>query len=93
MVRIPGMFKNFDELEDNLSLAELELLLSKARDVKHDEQRFAASLKGINLDSANRESQEEAFEKVKRRAQAKLAGVSEEEIEFGEIGINLIVEE
>ena len=93
MVRIPGMFKNFDELEDNLSLEELEILLAKARDVKHDEQRFAASLKGINLDESVRESQEEAFERVKRRAQAKLAGISEEEVELGEIGINLIVEE
>jgi phage protein U len=68
-------------------------LLSKAREVEHDRQRFAASLKGINLDSQNKESQEEAYERVKRRAKARLTGMSEEEVELSEIGINLIVEE
>jgi hypothetical protein len=82
MVRIPGIFRNFDELEENLTLAELELLLSKAREVEHDRQRFAASLKGINLDSQNKESQEEAYERVKRRAKARLTGMSEEEVEL-----------
>ena len=93
MVRIPGMFKNFDELEDNLTLGELEILLSKAREVEHDRQRFAASLKGIDLDKGDEESAEERFERVKRRAQAKLAGMSEEQFEFAEIGIQFNVEE
>jgi hypothetical protein len=90
MVRIPGMFKNFDELEESLSLEELEALLAKAREVEHDRMRFAASLKGIDIDKGNAESDEERFEKVKRRAQAKLAGVDEDEFEFMEIGIAVV---
>jgi hypothetical protein len=87
MVRVPGMYKSFDDLEEQLSLGELELLITKARDVEHERQKFAASLKGINLDGPE-ENSEEAFEKVKMRAQAKLAGQSEEEFELGFIGIN-----
>jgi hypothetical protein len=87
MVRIPGMFKSYDDLEENLSLNDLEALLEKAREVEHNRQRFAASLKGINLDEGNTESVEERFERVKRRAQAKLRGMDEEEFEFAEIGI------
>lgn len=83
------MYKNFDELEEEISLGELEALLVKARDVEHDRQRFAASLKGINLDGPN-ESEESRFEAVERRAAARLAGVSEEEYQLSEIGINFI---
>lgn len=45
-----------------------------------------AALKGINLDDPNNESDEERFERIKRGAQAKLQGKSEEEITLGEIG-------
>lgn len=96
MVRIPGMFKNFEDLEENLSLQELEMLLAKARDVEYDRQRFAASLKGINLDEhtdGNGESQEDAFERVKNKAKAMLAGMSEEQFELSQIGIDFKVEE
>lgn len=92
MVRIPGMFKNFDDLEENLCLAELEKLLEKARDVEHDRMKFAASLKGIDIDKGNAESNEERFERVKRRAQAQLAGIDEDEFEFMEIGIEVVRE-
>lgn len=95
MVRIPGMFKNFDDLEEHLSLPELEILLSKAREVEHNGFRFAASLKGINLDeqNPNNETPEEAFERIKRKAQAMLVGQTEEEFELAEIGIGFKVED
>lgn len=86
------MFKNFDDLEENLCLAELESLLEKAREVEHDRMKFAASLKGIDIDKGNVESNEERFERVKKRAQAKLAGIDEDEFEFMEIGIEVVRE-
>ena len=93
MVRIPGMFKNFDDLEESLNLNELETLLDKARDVEHDRMRFAASLKGIDLDKGQAKSEEERFNEVKRKAEAQLRGMSEEELEFEQIGITFTVEE
>lgn len=96
MVRIPGMFRNFEDLEDSLCLSELETLLEKAREVEHNRMKFQASLKGINLDAASEgatETPEEAFERVQRKAQALLAGKTEEELELAEIGIEFKVEE
>lgn len=92
MVRIPGMFKNFDDLEEHLSLADLEALLEKAREVEHNKMKFQASLQNIDLDKGQTESAEERFEKVKRRAQAKIAGIEEDEFEFMEIGIDVVRE-
>jgi hypothetical protein len=86
------MFKNFDELEDNLTLHELEVLLVKARDVEREKQRFAASLKGINLGDDTQEKREEALARIAARVNARLAGVTEEEYEFSELGIQVIKE-
>lgn len=55
------------------------------------DRKFAAALKGIDLDKDTKKN--DAFEEVKRRAEAKLAGVSEEELEFSDIGISIEVED
>lgn len=44
-----------------------------------------AALQGVDLDGAN-ESDEERFERIRRQAQAQLAGKSEEELVLGDIG-------
>ena len=87
MVRVPGTWRNFDELEEFVSLTELEAMLEKAREIEHDRQRFMAGLQGIDLDKASAKSAEERFEEVRIRAAAKAAGISEEKMGFAQIGI------
>lgn len=85
-----GQWKNFEEMEDNLSLAELYLVLESARNQRHEDRKFAAALKGVNLDEAQADT---SFDDVKRRADAKLHGMSEEEYTLGEIGIEVVDDE
>lgn len=49
-----------------------------------------AALKGINLDEG--EPAQDRFEAVKRRAEAKRRGVSEESLELAEFGVDIIEE-
>jgi hypothetical protein len=83
-----GIWKNFDEMEENLSLAELERLLESKRDQDFQNKKFAAALKGVDLDEPG-DKEAPTFEDVKRRAEAKLRGVSAEILEFDEIGIGI----
>jgi hypothetical protein len=82
------MFKNFDDLEAHLTRQEVVKLLEKARENKYDDQRFAASLKGIDLD----EGRETEFDEIKRRAEAKAMGITEEQYELSG-HFNIIVED
>lgn len=84
------MWKNFDELEENLSIQEIEVLLDASREQEYQRQKFAAALKGIDLDEQTGKSGNDdtpTFEDIKRRAEAKARGVTEEQLEFAEIGI------
>lgn len=82
------MFKNYDDLEDHLTREEIVKMLEKAREKKYDDQRFAASLKGIDLD----EGKSTKFDDVKRRAEAKARGISEDQYELAG-HFNIIVED
>lgn len=77
-----GHWKNFEELEDNISIPELEQILESSRDVKRRDQVFLAAIQGIDLDKNTKDT---SFEDVKRRAEAKLRGVSEEQVELGDM--------
>lgn len=86
-----GIYKNIEELEDNLCLAEVEAILTVAREKEHRQQVFAAALKGIDLDE-NNSAGEEHFEIVKARAEARLAGTDAESAEFEFFGLDLETE-
>lgn len=60
--------------------------MEAARDKEYRGQKFTAALKGIDLDE-KMGSTDTSFDDVKRRAESKLHGVSEEQIEFSSIGI------
>lgn len=90
-----GIWKNVEELENSISLDELNAILTAHHDQIRSQQRFTAALKGIDIDENDTEDR---FEKAKRRAQAKLAGKSDEEIareeevsEFADLGIEVEV--
>lgn len=85
----PGSWKNFDDLEEHLTREELVALLEKGREMRYDQMRFTAALKGIDLDKNSGKS---SFEEVRKRAMAKVHGMNEEEFELGEMGINVNLE-
>lgn len=86
-----GHWKNFDEIEENLNLEELQTILEASREQEYNRQKFAAALKGVDLDEQTGKT-DSSFDEVKRRAQAKISGVSEEQIEFADIGIAVFEE-
>jgi hypothetical protein len=73
----------------NISLPELEAILEAERERQYNQNRFAAALKGIDLDAGAAESAEERFEAVKAKALASLSGKSEEEYTLGELGLGI----
>lgn len=89
-----GNWKNLIEVEEELTLDELDLILNKVRDAEHQRQKFAAGLKGVNLDEIEAEARAESFDEIRRKADAALSGKSEEELAFEELGIDIeVVEE
>lgn len=88
-----GIWKNIADLEEALCLQELQLLIKSSREVEHRRNKFLAALKGIDLDEGQKESAEDAFARVQRRAESRLRGVSEESLEMEALGMDIEVEE
>jgi len=65
-----GIWKNIEDLEENINLEELNTILKSQHEKERNNQRFLAALKGITLD----EDAKERFEAVQARAEARLAG-------------------
>ena len=80
-----GHWKNIEEMENNLCLAELEAILDASREREFRQQKFAAALKGVDLGEPDGKDVP-TFDDIKNRAKAKLAGKSEEEVSLEEIG-------
>lgn len=80
-----GQWRNFDELEMNLSLPELEAILDAERKRQYAHNKFMAALKGINLDS-DAANEEDPFERAVAKAHALAEGKSTDEHEFDSIG-------
>jgi len=94
-VFILGNWKNFDELEECLNLDELSLLINSSRKAERERQKFAAALKGVDLDSESNDTKKK-IEDVQRRANARLAGIDEDkfdELELIDLGISFTEEE
>lgn len=84
-----GTWKSFDELEENLTLSELEAVLTQWHKQKEDERIFLAGLQGIDLSSSSEEDAKDRFEMTKRRAEAKSKGEDPEEAEMKFFGIRM----
>ena len=88
MVRCPGAWKNFKELEENLSLPELEQILASAQDIEYQNRKFAAALKGVDLDE---NASNARFDEIKAKTDAQLAGMTQDEFEYFDLGIDVEV--
>ncbi len=85
-----GTWKNIEELEASLTLEELELIVSAVREKEMRMFKFYASMKGVNLDE-DEETAGSSFEEIEKRAKARLAGKTEEELDFAALGIEVEV--
>lgn len=60
-----GIWKDYDQLEKSLSMPELMLTLSSARELDYQEKKFLAAMQGVDLDKNKNEKN--AWEEMKAR--------------------------
>ena len=70
-----GIWKNYDELESSICLAELMSILEQKREMDYQDKKFTASLKGIDLDDASGKKEEDPWEAMKARVAAQASGI------------------
>jgi len=80
-----GAWKSIREMEEELTLEELYALIDGMHRTEHRHNRFAAALQGVDLDKDNK--QDDAFDRLKMKAAAELAGKDEDEFVLNMIGI------
>lgn len=82
-----GHWRNFEDLEESLTLEEVIVLLDSFREQRHDEKRFMAGLQGHDIGPYGAGATKDRFEDVKRRAALRAGGVDPDKLELGSIGI------
>ena len=88
-----GIWKNIEDLEMHITLEELELILNAAHERERNNQRFMAAVQGIDIDKGSKDEAASRFEAVQQRVEARLQGVSEEQLELDTLGIVVEIEE
>lgn len=89
-----GVWRNVEDLEESLSLPELQAILEASREKEHREHTFMAALKGIDLNEGVKDNVQDRFDAVQRRAETKLMGetaVINKEYDF--FGLDIETEE
>lgn len=81
-----GNWDSLVEMEECLTLQELNILVEGAREKEERQQKFLAAIQGIDLDEGDETLP--SFEDVKRKAAAIAAGQNEDVVEFNEFGID-----
>lgn len=66
-------------------------ILSAAREKESRQNRFLAAIQGIDLGDEKNKAKEK-FDEVRTRAEAKLTGRSQDEIEFDALGLEIEIE-
>jgi hypothetical protein len=67
-VFILGIWKDYQELEESLSMPELMVTLSSKRELDYEEKRFLAAIQGVDLDgSTNSDKGQKEWEDMKAR--------------------------
>lgn len=98
-----GIWKDFEELEANLSMPELIEILNAKREAQAEDRKFFAAIEGIDLDKTNKNSAQNKWEEMKARVFSKgktndpndvlsLQGVNAQKAGFG-IGMGLDYED
>jgi hypothetical protein len=66
-VFILGIWKNYEELEEQLSMPELIKTITQKREDEYRNKKFFAAMKGIDLDKESGKSSQDAWEKMKAK--------------------------
>lgn len=103
-VFLVGNWKNFDELESSLCMAEISEILNSKRELDYEEKKFFAAIQGVDLDKeSGRNRGQKEWEDMKARVFSRgkatdsddvlsLQGVNAEKAGFG-IGMGLDYED
>lgn len=62
-----GIWKDYQELEDNLSMPELSAILVAKNKSDYEERRFLAALQGVDLEKPATEKRQTSFDDIKAR--------------------------
>jgi hypothetical protein len=63
-----GIWKNYDELEKSISIAELIAILNSIRELNFEEKKFLAALQGVDLDGeSDKDRGQKEWEDMKAR--------------------------
>lgn len=87
-----GIWRNVEDLEDSLSLPELEVILTASRKKEERHHEFLAAIQGIDLHANDNNDAKERFDEVQRRVEAKLTGANEKQLEFDVFGLDIEIE-
>lgn len=88
-----GAWKNFEELEESLTLAELEKLFGALQEDKKENNIFLAGLQGIDLAKYYPNPVEDRMREIEKRAAEKRVGAvkaEQQEFESFEIAFEVI---
>lgn len=88
-----GIWRNIAELEENISLPELEAILVAGNKKEQRHNEFMAALKGIDLNKNKQTDAKERFDEVQRRVEAKLTGADERQLELDIFGTDIEIDE
>lgn len=75
-----------------MNVDELNKTLEAMQDRDWEDKKFTAALKGVNLDKIRRQ-EESRFEQIKRQALAQASGMTEEQVEYNDLGFGVEVED
>ena len=70
-----GSWKNFDDLESNISMPELMAILESTRELDYSEKKFMAAMQGVDLDEQTGKKEEDPWEAMKARVAAQVSGI------------------
>lgn len=70
-----GAWKNFDELESNISMPELMAILESIRELDYNEKKFLAAMQGVDLDESKNKNEPDPWEAMKAKVAAQASGI------------------
>jgi hypothetical protein len=70
-----GIWKNFDELESSICIAELMAILEQKREFDYQDKKFTAAVAGVDLESQEQKQEEDPWEAMKARVASKVSGI------------------
>lgn len=80
-VFLSGAWKSLDELEQSISIPELELIIQAQRDKEDQQRRWEAAVNGVDLGKG----EEDYITKRRRELFAEKTGTDEEEVRYAQV--------